>query len=860
MGESTATNPRGLVRLAGPLFVLAMLVGSLLLLQRELDKYHLQEFLDGLRQIPARRVALAVGLTVLNYLILIGYDVLGVRYIGHSLQLARVALASFLGYAIGNNFGTLFGGATIRYRLYSSWGLSAVDVMKLVLILGVTFWIGLFALASVLFLCHPLQLPPRLGLFLTDSRPLGAILAVPALGYLALCAGWKGVLRVGRWEFYPPPVVLSILQYLVATIDILVAAAVPYLLLPASVHTDFAHFVCIYVLAIIAGLMSQVPGGLGVLELVIVVLLDPAEPQGVISAMLAYRVIYFLLPLAIGLLLMTSHEISLHGKYAARALATFGRWSSTVAPSVLALCVFISGAILLASAATASSQERMERVAGFLPLVGIEAAHVLASVVGVLLILSARGIQRRMRASYAATCWLLSVGIVTSFAKGFDVEEAVVLGLVLVALIPSAGIFFRKGSLLTERYTPRWMVAITCVFLFSMWLMYFSYKNSHTTYSHYLWWKVSLVGHVSRSMRAILAAVVTGVIVVSARFMQPKQRLPDLPTPRDLEDAHSIADGSTHTASHLALLGDKRLLFNADRTAFVMYGAVDNSYIAMGDPIGTPEAAQELAWELTELSDLSGHWPAFYQIGEETSSVYVDLGMSLIKIGDEARVPLDSFDLSDAHREQQQKLQRELSGQGCTFEVIEPPHVAAILPRLREISDLWLARRHVQEKGFSLGYFDESYFASCPVAVIRQRGAITAFGDLWLGALREELSLDLVRYDPSADPRTMELLFLELMIWGQRRDYRWLNLGLAPLAANATLPDEPLWQEIAALTFQHAEHFRQYQDVRVFKDRFAPVWSPKFLACPAGVPLAKVLSNVAELISGRRTPPRRISS
>ncbi|MDA0657853.1 MAG: bifunctional lysylphosphatidylglycerol flippase/synthetase MprF [Planctomycetota bacterium] len=859
MGDTSATNPRGIARLAGPLFVLAMLVGSLLLLQRELDKYHLQDFLDGLQQIPARRVWLALGLTVLNYLILIFYDVLGVRYIGHSLQLVRVALASFLGYAIGNNFGTLFGGATIRYRLYSSWGLSAVDVMKLVLILGVTFWIGLFALASVLFLVHPLQIPPRLGLFLTNTRPLGAILAVPALGYLAICAGWRGVLRIGRWEFYPPPVGLSILQYIVATIDILVAAAVPYLLLPNSVQTDFPHFVCIYVLAIIAGLMSQVPGGLGVLELVIVVLLDPSEPQGVISAMLAYRVIYYLLPLALGLILLTSHELSLHGKHAARALSVFGRWSPTIAPTVLALCIFISGSLLLFSSTTPASATRMALLGNVLPLWAIETSHLLGSIAGVLLILLARGIQRRIRTAYAVTCALLPVGIATSIVKGFDIEEAVILSLVLLALIPSRSIFFRQGSLLTERFTPRWLVAIACVLLCSLWLMYFSYKNSHTAYTHELWWQISLDGFVSRSMRALLAAVFTGAMVVSVRLLKPPVRLPDMPTAQDLEHAHNIADNSTHTASHLALLGDKHLLFNSERTAFVMYGMANNSYIAMGDPIGSPEAVQELAWELAELSDLSGHWPAFYQVGEEHVSTYVDMGMSLIKIGEEARVDLAAFDLSHPFRDRHRQLREKLSALGCELAIVEPPHVAAILPRLREISDLWLVGKQQQEKGFSLGYFDESYFASCPVAVVRHHGVIIGFADLWLGAGKEELSIDLVRCDPGTDQPTMEFLFIELILWGKQHGYRWFNLGLAPLAATESSPDDPLWQEIAALTFQHSEHFSNYQDVREFKSRFSPQWSSKYLASPAGIALSAVLDNVAELIAGRKSPPRRIT-
>ena len=373
--------------IVGPLFVLAMLVGALWLLHNELKQYHLRDFLDGLAKIPVSRLWLAVGLTVLNYLILIGYDILGVKYIGQSLHLAKVAFGSFLGYAVGNNFGTLFGGSTIRYRLYSSWGLSAVDIVKLVVIVSVSFWIGVFALAGFVFIWEPIPIPSQLHLPVSSTRPLGIVLSTLAVAYLVLCAVRRRPIRIGHWDFTPPSVGLSLLQYLVATLDLLVASAVLYVLLPAGAATSYWHFLAVYLLAIVAAFITQVPGGLGVMELVIIGVLNPAEPHSVMGALLAYRAIYYLGPLLVGLLIFGGHEIWLQRKATRQALGVLGNWTPVIAPRVMALSVFLAGAILLFSGATPAAEGRMALVRRLLPLPLVELSHFLGSLIGVLLLM-----------------------------------------------------------------------------------------------------------------------------------------------------------------------------------------------------------------------------------------------------------------------------------------------------------------------------------------------------------------------------------------------------------------------------------------------------------------------------------------
>ncbi len=629
--------------IAGPLFVLAMLVGALWLLHNELKQYHLRDFLDGLAKIPAAHLWLAVALTVLNYLILIGYDILGVKYIGQSLHLAKVALGSFLGYAVGNNFGTLFGGSTIRYRLYSSWGLSAVDIVKLVLIVGVSFWIGVFALAGFVFIWEPLPIPSQLHLPMSSTRPLGIVLSTLAVAYLVLCAVRRSPIKIGNWEFAPPSVGLSLLQYLVATLDLLVASAVLYVLLPASAATSYWHFLAVYLLAIVAAFITQVPGGLGVLELVIIAVLNPAEPHSVMGALLAYRAIYYLGPLVIGLLMFGGHEVWLQRKSARQALGVLGNWTPVIAPRVMSFTVFLAGAILLFSGATPAAEGRMALVRRLLPLPVVELSHFLGSLIGVLLLMLARGLQRRIETAYYLTVVLLFGGIVVSLFKGFDYEEAIILSIMLAIFVPCRRHFYRKGALLTERFTPRWIVALLGVVACTAWLMLFAYK--HVDYQDELWWRFEFSRDAPRSLRAIAGVAIVTMIALSSRMLRSKGRLGALPTEVDMQDARKVVSQSPKTASNLALLGDKRFLFNDDRTAFIMYGDEGRSYVSMGDPVGSKEAARDLAWDFRELCDVGGRLPVFYQVDEDNVPMYVEMGLTLIKIGEEARVPLPRFRL-----------------------------------------------------------------------------------------------------------------------------------------------------------------------------------------------------------------------
>jgi len=231
-------------------------------------------------------------------------------------------------------------------------------------------------------------------------------------------------------------------------------------------------------------------------------------------------------------------------------------------------------------------------------------------------------------------------------------------------------------------------------------------------------------------------------------------------------------------------------------------------------------------------------------------SLYVDLGLAALKVGEEARVPLDAFSLEGGARADLRQAHRRALRDGATFEVVPPEGVDALLPALKRISDAWLAAKSTGEKRFSMGAFSPQYLRQFPLAIVRSEGIPTAFANLWTTGTRAELSVDLMRFGPDAPRGAMDYLFIELMMWGRREGYRWFNLGIAPLSGLEAHPLAPAWHRVGNFIFRHGEHFYNFEGLRRYKSKFAPIWEPRYLAARGGIALPRVLVDVSVLIAG----------
>ena len=315
---------------------------------------------------------------------------------------------------------------------------------------------------------------------------------------------------------------------MLAVVDWTLAALTLWLLLP-PVGLGFFAFAGVYTAASIAGVVSHVPAGLGVFEAVLLLSLpEGAHAPGVAAALILYRLIYYVLPLLLAALVFAAHQGGVAGGALLGRVDLLRRGTQLVLPNLLGTLVFIGGVILLISGATPTVPSRLEWLGPLAPLAVIELSHFFGSLAGMALLVLALGLRRRLQAAYVATVAVLAAGILFSLLKGLDWEEALYLAVVLAALVPSRGAFYRKSRLRAQRYSASSLIAVLAVLLGTTWLGFFCYR--HVDYANELWWQFVLEGDAPRFLRATIGVVVAMVLLGGlqlVRFAQPKPLAPE---------------------------------------------------------------------------------------------------------------------------------------------------------------------------------------------------------------------------------------------------------------------------------------------------------------------------------------------
>lgn len=478
----------------------------------------------------------------------------------------------------------------------------------------------------------------------------------------------------------------------------------------------------------------------------------------------------------------------------------------------------------------------------------MELSHLAGSIAGVMLLILAGAVRNRIDAAYYASVTVLAVGIVASLAKGLDYEEALILGAMLLALLPTRRHFYRHSTLLQASFSPQWLLLVLMILLGATWLGFFSYK--HVEYGHELWWQFSLQGDAPRFLRSTVAAAVVLTAFVGSRLLARAPQPLQLPTAAELDRAAAVVRRSHDSSAFVALTGDKYLLWSDSGNSFLAFGASGGCWVVMGDPVGDPTEFDALIWKLREQADRSHVKTAWYEVGTQYLPLYLDQGMSLLKLGEEARVALPGFGLEGKARATLRQAFNKGEREGLQLEVLPAGADDALLAELRAISAGWLASKKTREKRFSVGFFDDAYLARCRLAVLRRDGRIVAFANLWELDNREELSIDLMRYGPDAPRAAMEYLFVALMLWGREQGYQWFSLGMAPLSGLGRHPLAPRWHKVGNTLFRLGQEFYNFEGLYHYKAKFQPEWRPRYLAALPGPASASALLAATQLIAG----------
>ncbi len=852
LGAETRGVPNQLARKllvqVGAFVSLAIVCLALWVVYRTLQSIRLSDVLEQFRGLPSTAILVAILLTAGAYLVVTGYDVLALHHVGRPVPYRRAALAGCLANAFGTNLGfAVVTGGAIRYRIYSHAGLSALEIAGVTTMCAVTasLGVGILIILSLLFGAEQpaasiIHLPPAL------KRLLGGLLLAFLVVYITAAVFRPLSIRTESWSLRLPSAQTALCQVVLGTIDLMLIGAIIYALLPAAAGINFFAFLGVFALALIAGVVSHVPGGIGVFESVMLLGLPQIAPDALLGAILLFRCVYYLAPLCLAAITLAIHEAGMQQVRIERARDTAADWLAEIGPQVIALMLVFAGVVLLFSIAVPAPAERLASLSEIVPLPIVEIAHLFAGVTGVGLIFLARGLSLRLEAAYRLATTLLGLGVVLLLLKGLIYEGAAVLLAIMVVLFYTRPEFRRDGALFDQGFPTEWMSTLMALLAVTIWLGLLSYRP--TEYTHELWWHFGHLDEYARFLRGIsvVLLVATGISLVNLLRPDP---IPDVPHTGGLDHVRLIVKQSASARACLALLGDKRFLFSDSGNAFIMYRVKGKSWVALGDPVGPHAEHEKLVLIFRELCDRYGGWPVFYLVDADGLALYVDLGLSLLKVGEEARVPLEHFSLAGPERAELRKTHDRVLEQGVDFAIVSSHEVPALIADLERVSNDWLIHMGTAERAFSRGFFSRDYVARFPLAVVRKDKRVIAFAVLWVSGGKEELALDLLRYHRDAPPGIMEFMVTELMAGGHARGYRWFDLGLVPLVGHERQLPDPLWQRIGRMMFRQSEHFQDSDSYRRFAAALDPVWRPKYLASPGGLKTTRILRDVAHLAS-----------
>ncbi len=844
---------------------LPILIGILLFFLGLYALFHLMQSVNAadvfaqMRATPLGNLVAAICATAIGYVALMGYDWSALQFLEKPMPGRVVALGSFLGCAFGNTIGiSVISGGAVRYRIYAAFGLNGFEVAALSSYIAIAMGVGLTWIGITALAIYPSALQGLIPLTVDVVR-LWAIAG--SVGMFVLIFGisaFGGVLRFWRFEFAMPPVRILSVQLVANFADVVMAALTLYLLLPAGIP-DFPAFIAIYAAATMVGVLSHVPGGVGVFETVIMAAMPEGSAVGDVAAgLLMFRIVYYLLPFAVAFLMVSFNEARHAGGFITRrfgdvpaALRPEFSAISGIVPGLVGFLVLCLGAYLLLVSvwptARAGTVHQGELIAAILR----EGGTLLSSVAGVVLLILSHGLVRRVSGAYWLTLITLAGGILAAVFNDLDLESAALLAISAVALLPFSGAFHRHTKLTEGVFGPAWFALVLAI-LASVGAVFF-FLHETTPYSHDLWVDFSAQADTPRALRAGLLASAVFLFFAVYTALQPTRR-PMLPPQGGLMRAMSLVRAQSDPQACLVFSGDKAVHFDENGTGFVMFGRRGRLLIACGDPIMAGDADGSallgLAQDFTEMAEAQGGAGIFYGLSAAHLPVWTDIGLTVHEIGEEAVISLPQFSLNHTAFQDLRAMVLQKQHAGYDVEVVQAPHSPALIAQLAALSPQAGAAKASRENGFLVGQFSPTYLNETDIALVRHAGQVVGFANILFSGQGGRYGVDMVRFHTQQGSTLLAFLFVSLIEHYRALGGQELSLGLTPLAGLSPRRTQRLWNRVGVFLFPHAGFFDSFEALRAFKQTFQPEWRARYLAVPPGLSPMVAMADVALLVSG----------
>ena len=647
MSRHGAGGLKNIVRHLPAVLGLALLVGAIYVVQREFRHLRIVDIAHALHAIPERSVAIACGWTIVSYFILTFYDRLGTIYAGRKVSYGKVSFASFCAYALSHNLGfAAVSGAAVRFRLYAHWGLTPLQIAKVVAFCSLTFTLGGMVLGGAVLFTEPQAVP-----FFGDHMPRWVMYAVGALlwgivvGYVTL-SKVIGTVKLGGLKLKLPGLRMAVLQVLLATVDVATTAAIFHSLLPPAPGLTYLRFLGVYITSYTAGLAANLPGGLGVFDTAMLLgLSNYIEPPQIIGAILMFRLCYYVIPLVLAGTLFAGNELLLRGHGIMRRAARFpavqaiGRWSEpdfvvAAGTGTVALC----GALLLSLGVVAPETDFSWIDPDFADVVN-QAGQFVPSLIGAALMVLALGLAQRVNLAWTATIVLLLLGATFTLAEAEYFWIPAVLVLAALSLAPFHRAFYRNASLLNGK-----LQASTVLPLFTLMgcvLALAAFEPHIRWLERNSFWDVILSPDVPNSLRVAVGLAVLLALAALWRLVQPGRVEW---TPWGEETRRRFASlGATPLAR------PDGLVWGEAEQAAIPFRRVGRVLLALGDPSGAEGDRVSAIWRLRDLAQQEHLDPAVWRAGRDMLTVYADLGLAALPLGEDG-LPLPDADDAEGPR------------------------------------------------------------------------------------------------------------------------------------------------------------------------------------------------------------------
>jgi phosphatidylglycerol lysyltransferase len=585
------------------------------------------------------------------------------------------------------------------------------------------------------------------------------------------------------------------------------------------------------------GLASFIPGGFGSSDVFWMAHLGVGgfERSTVAAALTAYRLVYYVAPWAVASMLLLAWVTS----RAPRRLE--------LARRIVAGLVGGAGVLVMLSAATPALMPRLAMLERSIPLPLVEMGSFVSALAGLLLLVLARGLARGYRAAFRTTLTLLTLASLGVIFKGFDWEEAVVMGLVSIAALSQMALFDRSSE-------GDWLEAADLVLACGALVIFvtlgtLSHRISADTLTR--WSHIGYRLEAARFMRtaaSMALAVLAGALYLMMRPPVTFTRPSDDEIGRVL-DLHAKLGGNTNPL--MVATGDKSVFFDGSR-GIALYRTIGPYLVVFSDPVVRSTERRAFLDALFKLAGELDRRPVFYQISLDWIPVLHDRGYDFFKLGEEAQIHLERVTLEGHAGKLNRQFLRRAERDGVRFRIVEPAELQPLLPELADVSADWLRSKHVVERQFSIGFFDEAYMLRYRCALVEEASPphrIIAFANLLEGPDKDELSVDLMRYRHDA-PSVMDFLLVSLFLEGKALGYRRFNLGMAPLASVGQQRGAHARERLAHLLFQRGEQWYNFQGLRQYKDKFDPEWVPRYMAYQDTWEWPVAIAHVSALIAG----------